>query len=657
MFRRRLCAATAAPAVSQPTSELHMMLPEPRARLYALRALGETRAGGAVVPDFIIHQVIMPWGLVNRTSKLAVAVAIIKSKPAGTSGRQHAENLAAKLRQQEDAWKAKAQDLKEEVLRLRQELFLTKLLSDPRRAAEGGCGDVVKLLSQDFTDPKLSENDSGCETSNNTQTLPPTPDLVDTQVPCHSSTAPTSPARPRSVTFPYQRGSLKHSLSKRTQFLQHLSGLRRSAGSALVVDGDGAVVWDSVLHLLSSVIEAFKEASGTRVLPQPALLLQASQVAAQALEHQRPPALCLGQVEDLLKELLNLLLSNSQLNKSLETHCKSPQQRPSRPSQQPISIKGVDVEVVRSYRYLGVHLDERLDWSVNTDIVYKKAQSRLYFLRRLGSFGICQKLLLMFYQSVVASVLFYAVVCWGGSISKRDAGRLDRLVRKGGSVLGLELESLTPLAERRALNKLLNIMDNVHHPLHTTIIRQRSSFSGRLLSQSCSTDRLRKSFGPQAIRLFNSSHSVEAKQVPEGALCFFTCHLAKRATQMKFETQETLTECLVSLGSSSVLRSVLVRLLLSQINHLAQHLWNACQSSSPEQQHQVDWSRYENSVYLFWLLEKLPPMAHGRAGTEHRDLQAQLESYILPLSDEFPLFALYMWRIRALSSPTVSAGT
>ncbi|KAI4880985.1 hypothetical protein NFI96_013666 [Prochilodus magdalenae] len=167
--------------------------------------------------------------------------------------------------------------------------------------------------------------------------------------------------------------------------------------------------------------------------------------------------------------------------------------------------RGVDVEVVRSYRYLGVHLDERLDWSVNTDIVYKKAQSRLYFLRRLGSFRICQKLLLMFYQSVVASVLFYAVVCWGGSISKRDAGRLDRLVRKAGSVLGLELESLTPLAERRALSKLLHIMDNVHHPLHSTIIRQRSSFSGRLLSQSCSTDRLRKSFVPQAIKLFNSS--------------------------------------------------------------------------------------------------------------------------------------------------------
>ncbi|KAI4898908.1 hypothetical protein NFI96_017256 [Prochilodus magdalenae] len=185
--------------------------------------------------------------------------------------------------------------------------------------------------------------------------------------------------------------------------------------------------------------------------------------------------------------------------------------------------QGVDVEVVRSYRYLGVHLDERLDWSVNTDIVYKKAQSRLYFLRRLGSFRICQKLLLMFYQSVVASVLFYAVVCWGGSISKRDAGRLDRLVRKAGSVLGLELESLTPLAERRALSKLLHkllhIMDNVHHPLHSTIIRQRSSFSGRLLSQSCSTDRLRNSSPIQGPDVPHGAALSEALMEPRRPVC------------------------------------------------------------------------------------------------------------------------------------------
>ena len=95
------------------------------------------------------------------------------------------------------------------------------------------------------------------------------------------------------------------------------------------------------------------------------------------------------------------------------------------------------------------------------------------------------------------SVLLYAVVCWGGSIKKRDAGRLDRLVRKAGSVAGVELESLTSVAEKRAVSKLLSVMDCDRHPLYSTLTGQRSVFSGRLLSLTCSTDRLRRSFVPR----------------------------------------------------------------------------------------------------------------------------------------------------------------
>ncbi|KAG5276868.1 hypothetical protein AALO_G00110700 [Alosa alosa] len=102
--------------------------------------------------------------------------------------------------------------------------------------------------------------------------------------------------------------------------------------------------------------------------------------------------------------------------------------RRSKPTLLPVHIDGVNVEVVSTYKYLGLHLDNKLDWSANTDALYKKGQSRLYFLRRLQSFNVCSKLLRMFYQSVVASVLFYAVVCWGGSTRKKDAGRIDRLV-------------------------------------------------------------------------------------------------------------------------------------------------------------------------------------------------------------------------------------
>ncbi|KAI4883525.1 hypothetical protein NFI96_005239 [Prochilodus magdalenae] len=157
--------------------------------------------------------------------------------------------------------------------------------------------------------------------------------------------------------------------------------------------------------------------------------------------------------------------------------------RRARPLTQLVFIEGVEVEMVRTYRYLGLHLDERLDWTANTDILYRKGRSRLYFLRRLGSFNVCRKLLQMFYQTVVSSCLFYAVVCWGGSIKKRDEMRLDKLVRRAGSVVGVELDSVVKVAERRTLHKLLCILDDDGHPLHTTIMDRRSKFSGRLLTE------------------------------------------------------------------------------------------------------------------------------------------------------------------------------
>ncbi|KAI3352050.1 hypothetical protein L3Q82_020867 [Scortum barcoo] len=179
---------------------------------------------------------------------------------------------------------------------------------------------------------------------------------------------------------------------------------------------------------------------------------------------------------------LNHLLLNTTKTREMVVDFRRP-----RPHPEPVIIKGDCVEVVHTYKYLGVQLDDKLDWTANTDALCRKGQSRLYFLRRLASFNICKKLLQIFYQSVVASALLYAVVCWGGSLKKKDAARLDKLVRKAGSVVGTELDSLTSVAERRTLNRLLSIIDNPSHPLHSAISRQRSSFSDRLLSLSCST--------------------------------------------------------------------------------------------------------------------------------------------------------------------------
>ena len=67
----------------------------------------------------------------------------------------------------------------------------------------------------------------------------------------------------------------------------------------------------------------------------------------------------------------------------------------------------------------------------------------------------CSKMLEMVYQSV-ASAIFFAAVCWGSSIRASDTKRLDKIIKKAGSVLGRRLESFETVVERRTPNKLFH---------------------------------------------------------------------------------------------------------------------------------------------------------------------------------------------------------
>ena len=117
----------------------------------------------------------------------------------------------------------------------------------------------------------------------------------------------------------------------------------------------------------------------------------------------------------------------------------------------------------------------------------------------------CRTLLRTFYDTVVASAILYAVVCWGSGSTERDRKRLNKLVRRASSVLDCPLETIEQVGERRMLAKLISIMDNTSHPLHGTLRALSSSFSSRLLHPQCKKERYRRSFIPSAVRLFNSN--------------------------------------------------------------------------------------------------------------------------------------------------------
>lgn len=61
--------------------------------------------------------------------------------------------------------------------------------------------------------------------------------------------------------------------------------------------------------------------------------------------------------------------------------------------------------MVKSSKYLGVQLKNMLEWSTNREAIYIMGLIWLHFLRRLRSFNAHNKMLCMFYQSVVASTI------------------------------------------------------------------------------------------------------------------------------------------------------------------------------------------------------------------------------------------------------------
>ena len=137
----------------------------------------------------------------------------------------------------------------------------------------------------------------------------------------------------------------------------------------------------------------------------------------------------------------------------------------------PVSILGHNVDIVEHYKYLGVFIDNKLDWTKNTEVLYKKGQSRLYFLRRLRSFNICRTMLRMSYESVVASAILFAVVYWGSRLRVADGNRLNKLIRKASDVVGLKLDTLTAVSDRRMLSKLQPILQYGSHSLHNALVK------------------------------------------------------------------------------------------------------------------------------------------------------------------------------------------
>ena len=140
--------------------------------------------------------------------------------------------------------------------------------------------------------------------------------------------------------------------------------------------------------------------------------------------------------------------------------------RKKRRPHQPLFIRELEVERVSSFKYLGVHITEDFTWTLNTTQLVKKAQQRLYFLRRLRKFGMSSKILSNFYSCIVESILTSCITVWYGSITVMDRKRLQRVVKNAQRITKTPLPSLQSINHHSVHRWAASIIKDPTHPQH-----------------------------------------------------------------------------------------------------------------------------------------------------------------------------------------------
>ncbi len=132
----------------------------------------------------------------------------------------------------------------------------------------------------------------------------------------------------------------------------------------------------------------------------------------------------------------------------------------------------------------------------------KEARQRLYHLRQLRKFRVSPAILKTFYSGAIESVLSQCISVWYNNATNQDCKALQRVVRLAERISGSTLPSLQGIYLKRCRSRAAKIIKDSNHPGNHLFILLPSG--RRYRSMLAKTERLKRSFFPQAIRLLNS---------------------------------------------------------------------------------------------------------------------------------------------------------
>ncbi len=150
-----------------------------------------------------------------------------------------------------------------------------------------------------------------------------------------------------------------------------------------------------------------------------------------------------------------------------------------------------------------VNISEDLTWTAHIQTQVKKARQRLYHLWRLRKFWVSPAILKTFYSGAIESVLTQCISVWYGNSLNQDCKALQRVVCLAERISGSALPSLQDIYLKRSKSRAAKILKDSNHPGNHLFCLLPSGKRFRIMMAK--TERLRRSFFPQAIRLLNTT--------------------------------------------------------------------------------------------------------------------------------------------------------
>ena len=192
-----------------------------------------------------------------------------------------------------------------------------------------------------------------------------------------------------------------------------------------------------------------------------------------------------------------------------------------KPAPSTFTLDDVTIQQCNTVKLLGIFIQSNLKWDKYVNYIVKRANSRLYMLRKLKYHFLSTSDLILIYTSFVRPTVEYATPVWSSGITKQQCNTIERIqkracrialgpdyVRYGDALQVCKLETL----ECRRKQLSIAFAKSLKNSKLESLVPETRSISGYNLRNStqltelkCNTSRFKNSPVPHLINLLNTT--------------------------------------------------------------------------------------------------------------------------------------------------------